>query len=92
MAGIVKEEGACKAVMLMYETSISMVDESSIGEVQLLIAVVQQMRHSRFDIEDHLAEHTISPAEPATSVSPWWLQSQDGWSRAHHDRVNCFSL
>ena len=92
MAGIVKEEGACKAAMLMYEALMPMVDESSTGEVELLIAVLQEMRHSCFDVEDHLAEHTISPAEPATLVSPWGLQSQEGWSRAHHDRVYCFSL
>ena len=66
MAGIVKEEGECKAAMLMYEA----VDESSTGEVELLIAVIQEMRHSCFDIEDHLAEHSISPAEPATLVGP----------------------
>ena len=74
MARVVKEEGACKAAMPMYEVLMSMVDESSTGEVELLIAVVQEMRHSCFDIEDHLAEHTISPAEPATSVSPWGLR------------------
>ena len=78
--------------MLMYEASMSMVDESSIGKIELLIAVVQEMRHSCFNIEDHLAEHTISPAEPATLVSPWGPQSPEGWSRAHHDRVYCFSL
>ena len=87
MAGIVKEEGACKAAMLMYEALMSMIDESSTGEVELLIAVPQKMRHSCFDIEDHLAEHSISPAEPATLVSSLGLESQGRWSRAHHDRV-----
>ena len=92
MAGIVKEEGACEAAMLMYKALMSIVDESSTEEVELLIAIVQEMRHSCFDIEDHLAEHSISPAEPATLVSPLGLQSQEGWCRAHHDRVYCFSL
>ena len=62
----------------MYEALMPMVDESSTGEVELLIAVLQEMRHSCFDVEDHLAEHTISPAEPATLFSPWGLQSQEG--------------
>ena len=48
-----------------------MVDESSTGTVGLLIAVVQKQGHSRFDIEDHLAKHTISPAEPKSVVSLW---------------------
>ena len=92
MAGIVKEEGTCKAAMLMYEALTSMVDESSTGEVELLIALLQEMRHSCFDIEDHLAEHSVSPAEPATLVTPLGLYSQGGGSKIHHDRVYCLSL
>ena len=39
-------------------------------EAELLVAVVQERGHSGFDVEDHLAEHAISPAEPATVFSP----------------------
>ena len=46
------------------------VGESSIGEVESLIAVVQKMRHPCFNVKDHLAKHTIGPAEPATVISP----------------------
>lgn len=34
-----------------------------------LIALVQKMRHSVLDIEDHLAEHAIGPAKPVEIVS-----------------------
>jgi len=34
-----------------------------------LIALVQEMRHSVLDIEDHLAEHAIGPAKPVEIVS-----------------------
>ena len=67
--------------------SMPVVEESSIGKVESLIAVVQKMGHSGFDVEDHLAEHTISPAEPATVVSPWPIQNQEGRFGSHHDRV-----
>ena len=55
--------------MLLCDAFWSVLDDSSTGTVELLIAVVQQLRHSRFDIEDHLAKHTISPAEPKSVVS-----------------------
>ena len=71
VARIVKEEAACKAAMLMCEALMSMIDESSTREFELLIALVQEMGHSCFDIEDHLAEHAISPTKPATVLSPW---------------------
>ncbi len=29
-----------------------------------LVAVIQEVRHSVFEIEDHLAKHAISPAKP----------------------------
>lgn len=45
------------------------VGEGSIEEVELLIAIVQKMGHACFNIEDHLAKHTIGPAKPATVVS-----------------------
>lgn len=57
---------------------IPVVGESNIGGVGLLIAVVQNMGHSRFDVEDHLAKHTIGPAEPATIVSLGVFQNQEG--------------
>lgn len=34
-----------------------------------LIALVQEMRHSVLDIEDHLAEHAIGPVKPVEIVS-----------------------
>ncbi len=67
--------------------SIAVVEESSIGQVESLIAVIQKMWHSGFDVEDHLTEHTISPAEPATVVSRWAIQNQEGRFGSHHDRV-----
>lgn len=45
------------------------VGESSIGRIESLIAVVQKMGHPCFNMEDHLAKHTIGPAKPATVVS-----------------------
>ena len=65
---------------------MAVVEESSIGQVESLIAVIQKMGHSGFDVEDHLAEHTIGPAEPATVVSPWAIQNE-GRFGSHHDRV-----
>ena len=50
-------------------SSIPVVEESSMREVGLLIAVVQKIGLSCFDIEDHLAEYTISPAKSATVVN-----------------------
>ncbi len=78
---------ACKAAMLLCEAMISVVDEGSTAEVESLIALIQKMGHSGFDIEDHLAEHTISPAKPATVVNLRELPIEKGRNRAHHDRV-----
>lgn len=63
-----KEEVACKVAMLMCEACT--IGESGVGKATLLIAVVQKMGHPSFNIEDHLAKHTIGPAEPAIVVSP----------------------
>ena len=51
--------------------SVPTVGDNSIGNLESLIAVVEKMRHSCFDIEYHLAEHAIGPAEPAIVVNPW---------------------
>lgn len=45
------------------------VEERSIFKIALLIAVIQKLGHSCFDIEDHLAEHAIGPAKPTIAVS-----------------------
>lgn len=63
--------------MLMCETFNASVGQSSMGEVRSIIAVVQKMGHSRLGIKDHMAEHTIGPAEPATVLSRWKSQNQE---------------
>ena len=68
-ARTVRGEVACKAAMLMCEAFMCGDEGSSIGGTESLITVVQEMGHPCFNIEDHLAEHTISPTEPVTFVS-----------------------
>lgn len=50
--------------------------KSSVADDELLVAVVQKIGHSCFDVEYHLAKHTIGPAEPVKRVSPSALQLQ----------------